>query len=315
LIGYDRVPVREEISIQLAPPDPAADVIETIRSVLVSGGYYEAVTFGWVSDSLAPDFTPPEAIGLARAQAVTRKADASLRPGILPGLLESVRRNENVGTNDARLFEIGSTFILIAGGAVDERRRVGLVGSTDLREVRGVVELVLNRLDPNRDIRVIPDTRPGLGKAAAGRIEWGGQVVGYLGKIDRAVGDKLGLRELPAAAEMDLLPLVEGAIRIPQQKPLPTFPAVRRDLSLVVPESTRYEKIESLIRAQKPELMEDLEYVTTYRGKPLEKGQKSVTVTLIFRSPTGTLTGEQVDATVGRVVDAAKSELGATLRA
>jgi phenylalanyl-tRNA synthetase beta chain len=315
LIGYDRVPVRDEISIQLAPPDPAADAIETIRSVLVSGGYYESVTFGWVSDALAPDFTPPEAIGLPRAQAVTRKADASLRPSILPGLLESVRRNENVGTNDARLFEIGSTFMLIAGGAVDERRRVGLVGSTDLREVRGVVELMLNRLDPNRDIRVIPDTRPCFGKAAAGRIEWGGQVVGYLGKIDRAVADKLGLREFPAAAELELLPLVEGTMRIPQQKTLPTFPAVRRDLSLVVSESTPYEKIESLIRAQKPELMEDLEYVTTYRGKPLEKGQKSVTMTLVFRSPSGTLTGEQVDATVQRVVDAAKSELGATLRA
>jgi len=315
LIGYDKVPVRDEISIQLAPPDPAADATEMIRSVLVSGGYYESVTFGWVSDALAPDFTPPEAIGLARAQTVTRKADASLRPSILPGLLESVRRNENVGMNDARLFEIGSTFMLIAGGAVDERRRAGLVGSTDLREVRGVVELMLNRLDPNRDIRVIPDARPGFGKAAAGRIEWGGQVVGYLGKIDRAVADKLGLRELPAAAELELLPLVEGTMRIPQQKTLPTFPAVQRDLSLVVPESTRYEKIESLIRAQKPELMEDLEYVTTYRGKPLEKGQKSVTVTLIFRSPTGTLTGEQVDATVQRVVDAAKTELGATLRA
>ncbi len=67
--------------------------------------------------------------------------------------------------------------------------------------------------------------------------------------------------------------------------------------------------------AQQPELMEDLEYVTTYRGKPLENGQKSVTVTLVFRSPTGTLTGEQVDATVQRVVEAAKAELGATLRA
>ena len=61
--------------------------------------------------------------------------------------------------------------------------------------------------------------------------------------------------------------------------------------------------------------MEDLEYVTTYRGKPLEKGQKSVTVTLVFRSPTGTLTSEQVDAIVQRVIEAAKSQLGAILRA
>jgi phenylalanyl-tRNA synthetase beta chain len=76
----------------------------------------------------------------------------------------------------------------------------------------------------------------------------------------------------------------------------------------------RYQEIEALMRGLKPELMEDLEYVTTYRGKPVEKGRKSVTVTLIFRSPTGTLTGEQVDATVRRIIDAARSALGAELR-
>ena len=314
VVGYDAIPVRDEIAIRLAPPDPAGEVLETIRTVLVSGGYFESVTFGWVSDLLAADFTPPEAIGLPRADASVRKADASLRPSILPGLLESVRRNENAGTPDARLFEIGSTFWIAPGGTIDERRRVALVGSPDLREVRGVVELLLNRLDPNRDVRIVPDTRPGYSRAAAGRIEWGEQIVGYLGKIDRAVSDKLGLRDVPAAAELELLPLVEGAQRVPQQKPLATFPAVRRDLSLVVPETMRYEQIESLIRQLKPELMEDLEYVTTYRGKPLEKGQKSVTVTLVFRSPTTTLTGEQVDAAVQRVIDAAGSKLGATLR-
>jgi phenylalanyl-tRNA synthetase beta chain len=83
----------------------------------------------------------------------------------------------------------------------------------------------------------------------------------------------------------------------------------------VVPESTRYERIESLVREMKPQLLEDLEYVTTYRGKPLEKGHKSVTITLVFRSPTETLTGEAVEASVQRVVEAAKRDLNATLRA
>ena len=314
LIGYDKIPVRDEISIRLSPPEPDAAAIDTIRSVLVSGGYFESITFGWVSDLLAADFTPPEAIALPRAQSAVRKADASLRPSTLPGLLESLRRNENAGTTGARLFEIGSTFIIAEGGKLDERRRVGLVGSPDLSEVRGVVELILNRLDPNRQVRVIPQPRPGFARAASGRIEWGGQQVGYLGRIDRAVAEKLGLRDIPAAAELELLPLVEGVQRVPQQKSLPMFPAVRRDLSLVVPESTRYERLESLIRGLKPESLEDLEYVTTYRGKPLEKEQKSVTMTLVFRSPTGTLTSEKVDAAVQRVIDAARAELGATLR-
>lgn len=314
VIGYDKVPVRDEIAIRLAPADPTSGVLETVRTVLVSGGYFESVTFGWVSDLLAADFTPPEAIGLPRADRAVRDEDASLRPSILPGLLESVRRNENFGTAEAKLFEIGSTFWLAAGGRVEERRRVAMVGSADLREVRGTVELLLSRLDPNRDVRVVPEPRPGFSPGASGRIEWGGQPVGYIGKIDRPVIVKLGLREAIAAAELELLPLVEGARRVAQQTPLPKFPPIRRDLSLVVPESMRYAQIESLIRELKPELMEDLEYVTTYRGKPLEKGQKSVTVALVFRSPTRTLLSEQADAAVQGIVEAAKSRLGATLR-
>ena len=101
---------------------------------------------------------------------------------------------------------------------------------------------------------------------------------------------------------------------MPQLKPLPRFPAIRRDLSLILGESTRFEQIESLIRGLNPAHLEEVEYVTTYRGKPLEKGQKSVTTTLIFRSPTATLTSEQVEPAVQQVVEAAKRQLNATLR-
>ena len=286
-----------------------------MRSILVGSGYFESVTFGWVSDNLAADFTPAEAAGLPRAQSAVRKADASLRPSIIPGLLESLRRNENAGVTDARLFEIGSTFILNAQQQVDERRKVALVGGTDLRDVRGVVELILNRLNPDRQVRIVPSPRAGFGKAASGRIDWDGQPIGFLGKIDRAVTEKLGLREIPAAAELELLPLVEGALLIPKQKPIPTFPAVRRDLSLVIPEATPFERVVDLIHRLNLPQLEDVEYVTTYCGKPLEAGQKSVTVTFVFRSPTGTLTGEVVDAAIARVVEAAQQELSATLRA
>ena len=96
--------------------------------------------------------------------------------------------------------------------------------------------------------------------------------------------------------------------------PLPRYPAVRRDLSLVVPETTRYEQVESVILAAKPTDLETVEYVTTYRGKPLDTGSKSVTVTLVFRSDRTTLTSEAVETAVQNVVTAAAKELAATLR-
>ncbi len=284
VVGYGRIPVREEISIRIAPPDPAIRTIDTLRGLLVASGYFEAITVTFVSDQLVGDFQPAEASGLLRAEKITRDSNAHLRPSLLPGLLEAVRLNEKSGTAGARLFEIGPTFWFDAAGRLDERRRVGLVGGTDVREVRGVVETLLGRLDAQMEVRIVPEDRAGYERGAAGRVEWGGKTVGHLGVVAKSVTGKLDLRESPAAAELELAPLLLAAQHVPQLRAMPKFPAVRRDVSLVVPESTRFEQIESLIAPLNLADLEQAEYVTTYRGKPLEKGIKSVTLTLVFRS-------------------------------
>src|SRR5207249_3235577 len=157
---------------------------------------------------------------------------------------------------------------------LQEHRRVALVGGADYRDTRGVVETLLNELDADRPIRITPTSHPGFAGGACGQIEWGSETIGHIGKIDRAVADQLSLRELPMAAELDLVPLLAGAQHVPQLHPLPKYPAVRRDLSLILPESTRYEQLESTVRGANPADLEAIEYVTTYRGKPLDAGQK-----------------------------------------
>jgi phenylalanyl-tRNA synthetase beta chain len=318
VIGYEHVPVREEISIRLAPPDSAAHPLAAVHSALSAGGYFEAVTFSFVSDLLAADFVPKTGVHptdpLPRADPSVRKADAFLRPSLLPGLLEAVRRNQSAGLDDLKLYEIGSVFWNDPDGSVQERRRLGIVGTPDLREVRGVVEAILRKLDADRSIAVIPEGPAGYMGVAAGRIEWGGWPIGLIGKIDRRIVEKLSLREPPAAAELDMSALLAGAQRVPQFHEPPKFPSVQRDLSFDLPEATRYEQIASVIRTVAPQWLEAVKYVTTYRGKPLEPSQKSVTITLVFRSPAETLTSEQVEASVQRVIAAAKTTLSAQVR-
>jgi len=314
LIGYERIPVRDEIHIRLTPPEPEARTLDDIRTVLVGAGYFEAITVTFVSDILKDDFVPADG-SLPRADPMTRKADAHLRPSLLPGLLESVRHNETAGTAGAKLFEIGSTFRCDKSGAIDERRRLALVGSDDLHEVRGTVEALLSRLDADRAIRVVPEQRRGFAPGVCGRIEWGGQAVGHVGRTDSRVLSKLSLRGRPAAAELDLLPLLKYAQHVPQLHPLPRYPAVRRDVSLIVAEAVTYRQIETLLGGLGLANLEQVEYVTTYRGRPLEKGTKSVTFQLVFRSAEGTLTSQQVDGAVRRAIDAAGKHLGATVRA
>jgi phenylalanyl-tRNA synthetase beta chain len=243
-----------------------------------------------------------------------RKSDARLRPSLIPGLLESVRRNESVGTANAKLFETGAVFGTDAAGKVEERRILGIVGGDDLHDTRGAVEALLNKLDAARAIEITPQDHPGYAKGAAGRITWGGTPIGHLGRIDRKIAEKLSLRELPTAAELDVTALIDHTQHVPQLRPLPRFPAVRRDITLDLAEDVRYEALESLVRNLNLPNLEDVEYVTTYRGKSVEKGKKSLTTTLIFRSPAGTLTSDVVEDSVQRVIAEAQKQLGATLR-
>ena len=312
LIGYDRIPVRDEISIRLTPPELSLRTIDEIRNELAAGGYFEAVTFSFVSDALAEDFKPADAASLPRADASVRKADAHLRPSLLPALLEAIARNESAGTADARLFEIGSVFWIDASKNLIEKRHIAIVGG-ELSDLRGTVESLLNRLEPGWKCTVVPAPIPGL--SSSGRIEWNGNAIGSIGIVNKAVVGKLGLREAPAAAELDLASLLAGARHVPQLRPLPRFPAVRRDLSLDMPEGTRYAEVEKTIRDLNLDHLEEIEHVTTYRGKQVGKGSKSVTIALIFRSASGTLTSQEIDGSMKRVIEAASQSLAARVRA
>jgi len=119
---------------------------------------------------------------------------------------------------------------------------------------------------------------------------------------------------VPAVAELELEKLIAGTQHVPQLHPLARFPAMRRDLSLVVSEATRFDAIEELVARLKLANLESVEHVVTYRGKQVDQGKKSVTITLVFRSSETTLTSEQVEDQVQRVVAAAQGELGAMLR-
>ena len=311
--GYDKIPIRDQILIRLVPPEPNRQILDTIRSSLVGSGYFEAITVTFVTDQLARDFVP-ESAALPRTDPMVRKADGQLRPSLLPGLLEALRRNESAGNGGVALYEVGSTFTLDANSKVDERRRLALADAGQgLRELRGVIESLLTGLDSSRDIRVKPTSQAGYDPGACGVIEWGGKPVGYLGRIAPGVAATIDLRAAPVAAELDLPALIDGAQLVPQLRALPRYPAVQRDLSFVISESLRFEEINRVISQLNLPDLEGVEFVGSYRGKPLEKGQKSVTVSLVFRSSNQTLTSESVDASVKRVVDAAV-KVGATLR-
>jgi phenylalanyl-tRNA synthetase beta chain len=116
------------------------------------------------------------------------------------------------------------------------------------------------------------------------------------------------------AAELDFALLVEMAGQIPTARVLPRFPAIVRDLSLVVDEHVRWSDIADAVAATAPATLEKVDFLGIYRGKPIPEGKKSVTASLRFRDDDGTLRHEVVDGYEGRIVSELAGRLGAQLR-
>jgi phenylalanyl-tRNA synthetase beta chain len=198
-----------------------------------------------------------------------------------------------------------------------EHTELAMATTRDLRDLRGAIEALLAGVAPQAKLEIAPKEAPGFDAKASAAIWIDGKEAGKLGMIAAGVLGHYGLERPVAAATLDFDALAPLAGITRTYQPLPRFPAVKRDLSLIVDEPVTWRELESLIAgavAVGRAYLVDFQYVTTYRGKPIPPGKKSVTVTLTYRSSEGTLRSEQVDEQVAQVVAAAKEKLGAELR-
>ena len=141
------------------------------------------------------------------------------------------------------------------------------------------------------------------------------QMAGYAGIVSAAVRQKLEIEDTSVcAAELEfesLLSLAGGAAKV---KPIPRFPAIQRDLSVVVDEDIRWADIVGAVESRAPAELEDVEFVGIYRGKGIPVGKKCVTLSLRFRDDDGTLTHETVDGLQAGIVVSLGESTAAELR-
>ncbi|MCB9845548.1 MAG: phenylalanine--tRNA ligase subunit beta [Phycisphaeraceae bacterium] len=336
--GLDAVPVHERVSTRIASPQSSERARALASSLLTGLGFYEAVTFSFTSPGRATAFLP------ARAEVIAvddqrRKEEPSLRPSVIIGLLACRRANQDAQARQpggVRLFERAPTYWedARAGGSV-EGRRLALLADVDgsgskrsledrqraVRVIRGAVECLLRNLGGDGvSLEVEPCDPP----APAWRVGATARVyatcattkvpLGVMGEIAPETLAQYDISVPQAAAELDadalegLFPPAPGLID------LPTFPPIERDLSLLLAESTPWADVIRRIEDAGGTRLERTDHVTTYRGKQVPAGRKSVTVRLTFRDRDRTLRHEEVDEQVARVVEALRSGLGAEIR-
>lgn len=325
--GYDALPA------VLAPLPPRAEspprryaIVRAIREAAVSAGLYEAINFSFLSvRDLERACVSTEAVAIANPLSEERSV---MRTSLLPGLLSNLARSQRHQARRGLFFELGRTFHPATEGRPVERLMwalllagprehwVGDQASFDFYDGKGAIERVVTAIGLEPEW-VRDDRTPGwLHPRRAAKIRIGARAVGWLGEVHPDVAEAFDLVGRPVYGELEVDALVELASDrgLPQAQSLPRFPAVLRDLAVIVPEPVTAAEVAAVVRQAAP-LAEEVTVFDVYRGKPVPEGHKSLAFRIAYRDPEATLTDAKVDALHAAVVAAVASQLGGVLRA
>ncbi len=313
--GYNEIPTEQKIRIEVVPVDARQKLAESIGTYLNGCGFYETISVGFVDSSVAGLFTQGGVTQHLAVKDASRKSANLLRQTLIGSLLGVLKTNLNAKNLPCRIFEIADTFVPTGEEASlpIEEAKLALVCDSDFRDLRGVIEGLIESIDRDAQMDFTPAEL--LWAQSGSQIVVNGKVIGTAGIVSQVLKQKFDFKDLwPCAAEMEfqaLLALQSGAIKV---KPLPRFPAIERDLSIILGENIRWADVIEAVKNKATDELEDIQFVGIYRGKGIGSGKKSITLSLRFRDEDGTLTHETVDHFQADIVETLAESVGAELR-
>jgi len=286
-------------------------------------GYNEVITYSFIDQSLA------ELVGDKKKQLIFVENPISqnmnvMRTSLLPSLLDTLSYNMNQGSESLKIFEIGSVFSKEGSNKIKEREVVGglIIGidgkdnwsgsnkQLDFFDLKGNLEMALPELSKFSFKREqVPFLHPG--KTAA--LYKGKKKVGYIGTVNPRLLDKLDLKGDVNFFEFSLDEISDK--KNIKFKKFSRFPLAQRDLSFVVDEEITSSSIKDAILSKAGSNLKEINLFDIYTGKGISKGQKSLTYALSWQAVNRTLTDDEVDTAVGRVVAFLSKKFNAKLRA
>jgi phenylalanyl-tRNA synthetase beta chain len=332
--GYDSIPDALPRGVaELAPEPRQAEAERRLREALTGAGFYEVVNYSFVSPMqlLAIDGRRPISLlnPLSAEQSVMR---TTLYAGLLQNVAQSLRHH----TETIRIYELGRVYRGDPQGGVDHRpvaqeplrlsgalygRREGRSWTgpdafMDFFDVRGALEALLCVLNiEGATYKPIEDPRLHPRASASLHLRNLTTAVGTLGELHPQIAKKLDLPPSVFVFDLDAEALFEQARLVPQYRPLPRYPAVLRDLAVVVPIELRNEEVRKVILEVGAPLVSEAVAFDVYTGKPIPEGRKNLAYALTYRSPDRTLTDVEVNEAHERIVQQVQQRLGGQLRA
>jgi phenylalanyl-tRNA synthetase beta chain len=295
--------------------------LSRLRSTLVERGYHEAITYSFVDPELLAVVDPGNP-GVALANPLSAEMSV-MRTTLWPGLLQAVRRNLNRQHERVRLFESGLCFLQHEDGLKQIDRIAGAVCGTveleqwaqpardvDFYDLKGDVEALLKSIEGKLEFHA--QAHPALHPGQSARVTIDGDDIGWIGALHpRVISDlDLGRNVLVFELELDAV----QRIALPAFTQLSRYPEVRRDLAIVVDQAVAMQQIACCVREAGSDMLTDIRVFDVYTGKGVAQGRKSVAFGLILQDFSRTLTDQDVDVEIERIVSALKQKFAATLR-
>ena len=321
--GYDKIPMTLPTGEATTGKLPfKLRIQEVARDIAEYCGFSEGMSYSFESPKVFDKLCIPEDSDLRKVITISNPLGEDysiMRTSTLNGMLASLSTNYNRRNKDVRLYELGNIYLpksLPVTELPDERTMftLGMYGKGDFFDMKGVCEEFFEKIGMKKKVTYNPNSgKPFLHPGRQANMIYEGKVVGYLGEVHPAVADNYSIGEKAYIAVIDILDVLEFAGFNHKYTGIAKYPAVTRDLSLVVPHAVLAGQIEEIFDQRGGNILESYQLFDIYEGAQIEKGFKSMAYSLVFRAHDKTLGENEISAAMKKIMNGLNG-LGIELR-
>ena len=312
--GYDNIPsslpqgeaTAGKLSYKLRIEGIAKDIAEFC-------GFSQGMTYSFESPKVFDKLLLPEDSSLRQTVDILNPLGEDfsiMRTTTLNGMLTSLSTNYNRRNKNVRLYELGNVYLPKAVPVTelpDERMQftLGMYGDGDFYTMKGVVEEFLEKVGMKKIVRYDKDAgKPFLHPGRQANILYAGEVIGYLGEVHPQVLDNYNIGDRAYIAILDMPTIYDKTTFDRKYEGIAKYPAVSRDISMIMPKSLQVGDVEEVIRKKGGSLLESYQLFDIYEGAQIQMGYKSVAYSIVFRAKDHTLEEKEVSEIMDKILGA-----------
>ena len=318
--GYNEIPITEFKNSTQGGYSPIMKLESKAGSICRSLGYSEIITYSFVSPTIFDQIRLPKDSALRNTLKIQNPLgeDTSImRTTALPSMLDILSRNNAYHNKAAKLYELAKIYLPQEAGLPTEPK-ILVLGTYGAGEtfftLKGELEAIFAGLRIQKATYTAVKDNPSYHPGRCAKVTISGVDVGYLGQIHPLVAANYDMDAEVYCAEIDFDKLFGLMLPEPTYSPLPKYPAVTRDIAVVCDEAVTVGQAQDVILSAGGKLLRNVRLFDIYRGANLGEGKKSLAFSLTLRADDRTLTDEDSEGTIGKILNALNNTLGATLR-